>query len=696
MNETMDEAEDYSAAWQQQQKRDAETEFTRREQQQTLADARNFVQHLAPPGLGAWLDMDSLEPLEGDADECNLRVHATRLMKEHEQRMINQGLALSLYREKDLSTLYNVQQVREALFYEAYAQHYSNAEEQRRRLIQQLLPQEPITAEDRRREIITIRYRDSPLHMKILLDNWVYVTYIGNKNDPGKRYKFNLRDMAAKTLQFGIQHSENKFSKNDFRYEDGSHLVFESSVIVETGSTNPVLAAKLLEHTMNILRYVCGYHNVEIRERECHNVVATAILNFGLCPEMLKDRYPFVNYERAKFAGAIVRIKDIDTHVTMTGTKGSKRRHTSSGNGSGDGSGGGTTVFDDEDRFVYHEKRDGHRNDEEVYHRKYNKYGSISGRAQQLYQQQQQQLQQMSDVAEMSRDELAEFEQVRLDAEPILEQHPELGYTVNYDEFDILQLPRIRKEKNVAALIFPLKVGKVICVGNKSREGVIESCYKLFPIMLECRNTPENVRLEKQLIKARQRFSTPDSLLHQQQQRRGGGGKKRTQSRAPHRGPKASTSAVAATTTSKRSASKKNESSPVVIIRKRKAGHEDATAAAAATAATVVATAAVTAPEEELERPQRKKRRVFVVKREDVQAEDGVVPCRHCDFVRPEADFDAELRSTDDARLCYYCRYCVCNACFEQGYAADDRYKSYREAVLGSDEDVFICLGCLG
>ena len=45
---------------------------------------------------------------------------------------------------------------------------------------------------------------------------------------------------------------------------------------------------------MNILRYVCGYHNVEIRERECHNVVATAILNFGLCPEMLKDRYPFV------------------------------------------------------------------------------------------------------------------------------------------------------------------------------------------------------------------------------------------------------------------------------------------------------------------------------------------------------------------------------------------------------------------
>ena len=683
---TMEEADD-SSVWQQQC--DAETEFTRHQQQQTLADARNFVQYLAPPGLSAWLDMESLEPLEGDADECNLRVHATRLMKEHEQSMINQGLGLALYREKDLSTLYNVQQVHEALFYEAYAQHYSNAEETRRRLIQQLLPQEPITAEDRRREIITIRYRDSPLHMKILLDNWVYVTYIGNKNDPGRRYKFNLRDMAAKTLQFGIQHSENKFSKNDFRYEDGSHLVFESSVIVETGSTNPVLAAKLLEHTMNILRYVCGYHNVEIRERECHNVVATAILNFGLCPEMLKDRYPFVNYERAKFAGAIVRIKDIDTHVTMTGGHGGaaakKRRHASGGSSS---SSSNTTVFDDEDHFVYHEKRDGHRNDEEVYHRKYNKYGSISGRAQQQHQQQHQQLQQMSDLTEMSCDELAEFEQVRLDAEPILEQHPELGYTVNYDEFDILQLPRVRKEKNVAALIFPLKVGKVICVGNKSREGVIESCYKLFPIMLECRNTPENMRLEKQLIKARQRFSTPDSLLHQQQHQRRGGSKNghrlvhlvdpRLRPVARRRRRR---NGVPARRMSPPLSSSSESGRPV---------HEDAAVATAA---------AVTAPEEEPEQPpqqqqqQRKKRRVFVVKREDVQAEDGVAPCRHCDFVRPEADFDAELRSTDDARLCYYCRYCVCNACFDQGYAVDERYRSYREAVLGSDEDVFICLG---
>ena len=446
-----------------------ETLYALEQQRRTVKDATEFVKYLCSPDLFHSLDLSTVKPLEGNGDERNLRIHTTQLIADHMREMTNQALGISLYESGNASSLYpehdavpiiayNAEHDAEHAkqrFEESFMAFHRHEESVKQGLMKHLLPAEPITEQDMKREIITIKYDQSPLNMKILIENYVYVTYIGNKNDPRKHYKFNLLDMQAKTLCFGTQHSKNKFSKNDIRYRGGSHLIFESAVVVETGSTNPVLAAKQLQHTLNIFKYVCGYHNIEVKERKCHNVVATGILNFGLCLELLKERYPYVTYEKVNFAGAIIRISDIDAHA---------------------GSQASRISFANSDEFINYEREHNYHNAEDEYNRLYNEKEVTS--------------------KSLARDGTTEV------------------YEVNYDEFDLFQASASaassatsatpsapHKEKNVTALVFPL--GQVICVGNKSREGVIESYTKLFTILERCRNTPENIKLERQLLLAK-------------------------------------------------------------------------------------------------------------------------------------------------------------------------------------------------
>lgn len=639
-----------------------ETQFALHQQRQTVTDSRNFVAYLAPPELSQLLDMQSVEPLEGYADETPpLYIQATRLFTDHRRKQIGQAVGVpDLYREHDISTLYNVGVMRDALlFYDAYRQYNTNRAQVREALIRHLLPREPITTQDTRREVITIRYLDSPLSIKILLDNWVYVTYICNKNEIGRRYKFPLLDLASHVLQMGVQHTKDKFSKDDIRYEHGSHLIFESSVIVETGSTNPVVAAKLLEYTFNVLRYVCGYTNIEIRERECHNVVATGILNFGLCPELLKERYPYVSYERRNFAGAIIRIADIDAHAGVVPPPTTTAA---------------ATVFDNGKEFIHHEKRQCHRNEEEIYHRKYNSLGGGGTAA--AYQT-------TSDHVDLGSTELDDFKEPRNLMTP--EQQLEYGVTVNYDEFDILQKSRVVKEKNTAALVFPLAVGKVICVGNKSREGVIESCYKLFGVMRDCRNSPENMRAEKQIILRRQRFLAnggvePEPLPSKRaragkraNKKPGGGGRK----------------AVVKKTGPQKKASKK----PVAtvagprLIKRKAVTPTPPVPVPIAIQNTAVATSTII-------EPVRKK--VKKTTWTTAPPPEGMVQCCHCVSLHTDSEFDIQTMVSATARLCYYCRYCVCHVCFEaESYANDRRYASYIAAKPGSDDDLFACARCI-
>ena len=644
-----------------------ETRFALQQQRQTITDSRNFVAHLAPCELPQLLDMESVEPLEGYAGETPLYMQATRLFTDHRRSQIGQAVGVpDLYREHDISTLYNVGVMRDVLFYDAYRQYNNNRADVRAALIKHLMPRDPITAQDTRREVITIRYTDSPLSIKILLDNWVYVTYICNRNEIGRRYKFPLLDLASHVLQMGVQHTKDKFSKDDIRYEHGSHLIFESSVIVETGSTNPVVAGKLLEYTFNVLRYVCGYANIEIRERECHNVVATGILNFGLCPELLKERYPYVSYERKNFAGAIIRIADIDAHAGVV-TSALPPSTT-------------TTVFDNGKEFIHHEKRQCHRNDEEIYRRKYN---GLAGRGTR---------QTTMDRVDLDSTELDEFREPRDLMTP--EQQLEYGVTVNYDEFDILQKSRVVKEKNTAALVFPLAVGKVICVGNKSREGVIESCYKLFGVMRDCRNSPENLRAEKQIILRRQRFLAnggvePEPVPPPSRRKRGG------RKKAVLGGATVADPPMSSSSSSKKKV--KKTSIPIVVgprLIKRKAA-----------AAPPMPTSTIIEPVKKkvktnvaviVDRPEEEEEEEVATATATAPPPDGMVQCCHCLSLHAESEFDIQTMVSQAARLCYYCRYCVCHACFDaESYANDRRYASYIAARPGSDDDLFACARCI-
>lgn len=447
-----------------------ETTFACDEQEAAIRDANHFVRYMASPELFDHLDMDHIGPLEGRGSDRNLHMRTTRLITDYMNDVANQALGIELYKPSDIPTCIKPTPILKKegdegeeihVFGSQYAAHHQERQEVKANLMKHLAPSEPITEQDMIRETITIRHESKPLHIKIRIENYVYVTYLSNTNDPRKRCKINLLDMASKTLMFGIQHSKNKFSKNDLRYRWGSHLVFESGVLVETGSTNPLLAAKLLEHTMNIFRYVCGYYNIGIWERRCHNVVATGSLNFGLCLDLLKDRYPYVTYEKKNFAGAIICINDIDAWGAHNYNTNNHRQHDEPE----------TTIFDDLNEFTkYYKNTLDHADD---YNRKYNNIGS--------------------EAEQRERDLI----QCNL-AVPVSSSTP---YEVMYDEFDITHVLRGNKEKNVKALVFPR--GRVICVGNKSREGVIEAYTKLFSLLESVRDTPENIKEEKRIINMR-------------------------------------------------------------------------------------------------------------------------------------------------------------------------------------------------
>lgn len=287
----------------------------------TIADALEFTRFMCTAEYYDTVREALVTSQDGTVDEYDVE----RLISEHGERALHAFLTDGHEAEPPLKrrhveerspspTHSSTTENEDDLFFDKYAQRNLDAEEGRaRRCTTLLLPKEPITDEDMKREIITIRYSETewPV-MRIMIENYVYVTYFVNECT-GKRYKFNLLDIAAHCLPYGIQHSKNKFAKNDIRYwHGGSHLMFASSVLVETGSTSPAVAAKLLEHTMNIYRHDCGLHHIQVRERKCQNVVLTATLNFAVCLNLLQDRNPeFVIYDKKTFAGAIVKIADM-------------------------------------------------------------------------------------------------------------------------------------------------------------------------------------------------------------------------------------------------------------------------------------------------------------------------------------------------------------------------------------------------
>lgn len=439
--------------------------FGKSEQKRTLCDATKFVRYMCSEELYSNLDLSTVRPLEGDASEVNFRMLTTRLFHEHVHSQLNRMMDLDFYLPTDTDTHYEKEeeegeeapgnnnsnnqtrviepQVEKEQFEAQYSAYHREKSDIALRQVKHLIPRDPITERDIQREVLTLRCEKSPLQVRVLIENYVYVTYFMDSHTR-KRYKFNLMHMAQRGLHVGLQHSKNKFSKNDIRFPWGSHLVFESGVVVETGCTSPVVAAKLLEYTLNLFRQTCGYHSIVVSERTCENVVATATLNSPLCLELLKHRYPYVLYDASNdFTGAIVYIADI-------------------------------VARDTEHDHVSYERQKGYLDIEAEYQRRYNRPP------------QQQHIQ--SDQELLGR---GEYDPVRRSGRGASNRNAD-------------------KVEKVTALVFP--AGQFICVGNKSREGVIESCTKLYGILDTCRQTPENLQLEAHLIRRQKRLSRAPAL----------------------------------------------------------------------------------------------------------------------------------------------------------------------------------------
>lgn len=93
-----------------------------------------------------------------------------------------------------------------------------------------------------------------------------------------------------------------------------SILVFRSGINVSTGSPNPKMADFLAKLFVRQLRLICGFTDIDIAQTACQNKVAAAKIRFGVCLNLLAHRYGknIVQYNPSKFAGAIVKISNID------------------------------------------------------------------------------------------------------------------------------------------------------------------------------------------------------------------------------------------------------------------------------------------------------------------------------------------------------------------------------------------------
>src|ERR1019366_10660452 len=85
----------------------------------------------------------------------------------------------------------------------------------------------------------------------------------------------------------------------------------------------------------------CGMNSIGIKDRRCQNVVATGSLNFSICLNVLKYKYPYVVYNKSHFAGAVNKIADIKPLFT---------------NSSGQTYGYNSRLDGDMDDFIYYER----------------------------------------------------------------------------------------------------------------------------------------------------------------------------------------------------------------------------------------------------------------------------------------------------------------------------------------------------
>lgn len=339
-----------------------------------------------------------------------------------------------------------------------------------------------ITDDDRKRT--AYRVEVGTTHIDIVVENYVYASYFCNRHT-GAPYPLGLRELAIKMLPYGIQYSKNKFTKVTLKYLNGpSHYFFGKGVLVESGTYGNAIGYKCHHNSMRILRETCLYDSVCVKKRRCQNIVAKGTLPFGLCIELLKHRYPnYVQYDKTKFAGAIIRLNDVDADRSR------HRRHNSSSSSSHSDETDSSDDDDDEydsssssssSSYEYYERMP---YEEKTCHEDFD-YNVLVDR----------------ETRKRNEALLRKKEEHVWEKKPL--RHKDMVQLHNPDELDDYQVEALTQKKNETILVF--SGGRIICAGCRSDAAVCKSFDKVMPMLENCQDSEMNKAAEADHLKRQQ------------------------------------------------------------------------------------------------------------------------------------------------------------------------------------------------
>lgn len=352
-----------------------------------------------------------------------------------------------------------------------------------------------ILQEEEQRETFTLRDSKTGTCIEVTIENYVYSTHFKNEytNAP---YKFNLSYLAQKFLPKGVTFIKTKFAKIDFRTPWGSQLIFESGGMIETGAKQRTTSKKLLIHTLNFLRNECGYKNIAISKRICQNVVMTGKTNHNICLNLLSSKYPFVTYYPNIFAGAMIRIEELDKYYQMTSNEAFDDFEED------DDDEFEVNPTDEDDIYVENDESNQQRHVKKM-HVKQEENAPV--------------LEEEEEEVELDDDD--EQEEGLLFDEDIDDTIIKNTDALYYDYLNAVNTTSHNKKNNATILLF--EQGALICVGNKSRKKAKQALLKIRPILESCRDSPENLAQEKILAAlSSSANSTLSSLTRERKKKR--------------------------------------------------------------------------------------------------------------------------------------------------------------------------------
>ena len=350
-----------------------------------------------------------------------------------------------------------------------------------------------ISDDDRKRTAFRVEVGDK--HIDIVVENYVYSSYFCNRHT-GAPYPLGLCELAIKMLPYGVQYSKNKFTKVTLKYLNGpSHYFFGSGVLVESGTYGNAIAYKCHHNSMRILKETCRYESVCVKKRRCQNIVAKGTLPFGVCIELLKHRYPnYVQYDKTRFAGAIIRLGEIDASHNLRLNEGDDSLSSFSSDdddhsdeeddddtnssvlsGSSSSSSSSSSSYEYYERMPYEEK---------TCHEEFD-YKVLVDR----------ETRNRNKALLKKKQDQGEYRV--LEKKPL--RHKDMVQLHNPDELNDYQVDALTQKKNETILVF--SGGRIICAGCRSDAAVCKSFDKVMPMLENCADNEHNRAAEAEHIK---------------------------------------------------------------------------------------------------------------------------------------------------------------------------------------------------